>query len=80
MSCHEEAQITPNTFEGMAILIEKISQSLAGRTAVLRLLPFSLNEIHPIRMFEQYEDYLELVPEDKEVAIWVADVKRRVGK
>lgn len=29
---------------------------------------------------EQYEDYLELVPEDKEVAIWVADVKRRVGK
>ncbi len=40
------------------LLIEKITQSLAGRTAVLRLLPFSLNEIHPIRMFEQYEDYL----------------------
>ena len=29
---------------------------------------------------EQFEDYLEQVPDDKEVAIWVADVKRRVGK
>ena len=40
------------------LLIEKITQSLAGRTAVLRLLPFSLNEIHGTRGFERYEDYL----------------------
>ncbi|PCJ86658.1 MAG: hypothetical protein COA54_08070 [Thiotrichaceae bacterium] len=29
---------------------------------------------------EQFEDYLELKPDDKTVAIWVADVKRRLGK
>ena len=28
---------------------------------------------------EQFEDYLELRPDDKTVAIWVADVKRRLG-
>jgi tetratricopeptide (TPR) repeat protein len=29
---------------------------------------------------EQFEDYLELRPEDKEVEIWVADLKRRIGR
>jgi tetratricopeptide (TPR) repeat protein len=29
---------------------------------------------------QQFEDYLELQPDDKTVAIWVADVKRRVNK
>lgn len=29
---------------------------------------------------EQYEDYLEQKPDDKTVAIWVADVKRRLGQ
>ncbi len=29
---------------------------------------------------EQFEDYLELEPDDKTVAIWVADVRRRVEK
>jgi len=29
---------------------------------------------------QQFEDYLELRPNDKTVAIWVADVKRRLGK
>ncbi len=29
---------------------------------------------------EQYENYLELNPDDKTVAIWVADVKQRLGK
>jgi len=29
---------------------------------------------------EQFEDYLELKPDDKTVAIWVADVKRRLVK
>jgi len=29
---------------------------------------------------EQFEDYLDLKPDDKTVAIWVADVKRRIGK
>ena len=29
---------------------------------------------------EQFENYLELVPDDKEVTIWVADVKRRLGQ
>jgi tetratricopeptide (TPR) repeat protein len=29
---------------------------------------------------EQFEDYLELKPEDKTMIIWVADVKRRLGK
>lgn len=40
------------------LLFEKITQSLAGRTAVLRLLPFSLNEIHDIKKSERYEEYL----------------------
>ena len=40
------------------LLFEKISQSLAGRTAVLRLLPFSLGEIFPSHPREDYEDYL----------------------
>lgn len=29
---------------------------------------------------EQYEDYLELQPDDKNVAIWIADVKSRLGR
>lgn len=29
---------------------------------------------------QQFEDYLELKPDDKTVAIWVADVKRRLSK
>jgi len=29
---------------------------------------------------EQFEDYLELKPDDKSVEIWVADVKSRLGK
>lgn len=29
---------------------------------------------------EQFEDYLDLKPDDKTMAIWVADVKRRLGK
>ena len=28
---------------------------------------------------EQYEDYLELQPDDKSVAIWVSDVKQRIS-
>src|SRR3990170_1748447 len=35
------------------LLMEKISQTLAGRTAVLHLLPFSFNELEPLP--EQYE-------------------------
>lgn len=33
------------------LLLEKISQTLAGRTAVLRLLPFSLNELSKVNKF-----------------------------
>jgi tetratricopeptide (TPR) repeat protein len=29
---------------------------------------------------QQFESYLELKPDDKTVSIWVADVKRRLGK
>ncbi len=29
---------------------------------------------------DQFEDYLELKPDDKTAAIWVADVKRRLGQ
>jgi len=29
---------------------------------------------------QQYEDYLELNPDDKTVALWIADVKNRIGK
>lgn len=29
---------------------------------------------------QQFEEYLELKPDDKTVAIWVADVKQRLGK
>ena len=40
-------------------LLEKISQSLAGRTAVLKLLPFSLSEISNTNFkFESYEDLI----------------------
>ncbi len=35
------------------LLMEKISQTLAGRTAVLHLLPFSIQELEP--MAEEYE-------------------------
>jgi len=38
------------------LLMEKISQTLAGRTAVLQLLPFSLAELEPGA--EQYEDLI----------------------
>ncbi|MBF0378856.1 MAG: ATP-binding protein [Desulfamplus sp.] len=40
------------------LLIEQISQSLAGRTAVLRLLPFSFQEIHNVCQFKTPEEYL----------------------
>ena len=40
------------------LLLEKITQSLAGRAAVLRLLPFSIDEIHNIKGYKQYEDYV----------------------
>jgi len=29
---------------------------------------------------EQFQDYLDIKPDDKDVSIWVADVKRRLGK
>jgi len=38
------------------LLIEKISQTLAGRTAVLHLLPFSFHELEPLA--EQYESLI----------------------
>ena len=38
------------------LLMEKISQTLAGRTAVLHLLPFSFNELEPLA--EQYESLI----------------------
>ncbi len=40
------------------LLHEKISQSLAGRIGILRLLPFSLNEIKTDYHFENYTDYI----------------------
>lgn len=38
------------------LLMEKISQSLAGRTAVLHLLPFSMKELEPLP--ESYEELI----------------------
>ncbi len=38
------------------LLMEKISQTLAGRTAVLHLLPFSFQELEPLA--EQYESLI----------------------
>lgn len=38
------------------LLMEKVSQTLAGRTAVLHLLPFSLSELEPAG--EQYESLI----------------------
>ncbi len=38
------------------LLMEKINQTLAGRTAVLHLLPFSFNELEPLP--EQYESLI----------------------
>ncbi|MBC2755412.1 MAG: ATP-binding protein [Desulfobacteraceae bacterium] len=40
------------------LLLEQISQSLAGRTAVLKLLPFSLTEIYPVSSVKTCEAYL----------------------
>lgn len=42
------------------ILSEKISQTLAGRTAILKLLPFSLSEINKLKEVKDfsYEDYI----------------------
>jgi len=42
------------------ILSEKISQTLAGRTAILKLLPFNLQELYPIKKFKQsdFEDWI----------------------
>src|ERR1700690_2791433 len=41
------------------LLLEKISQTLAGRTAVLHLLPFSFSELETSTpLFEQYESMI----------------------
>lgn len=41
------------------LLLEKISQTLAGRIALLRLLPFSLEELYNANIsFKEYEEYL----------------------
>ncbi|MFH1846287.1 MAG: ATP-binding protein [Candidatus Omnitrophota bacterium] len=41
------------------LLMEKITQSLAGRIAILKLLPFSVKELNSANIsFEHYEDYL----------------------
>jgi len=41
------------------LLLEKISQTLAGRTAVLHLLPFSYSELEPnVTPFEHYESLI----------------------
>ena len=41
------------------LLMEKISQTLAGRTAILHLLPFSMAELTPnIPAFERYESLI----------------------
>ncbi len=41
------------------LLHENISQTLAGRTAILKLLPFSLNELKDTAFFyNNYEDYI----------------------
>ena len=39
-------------------LIEGISQSLAGRTALIRLLPFSIAETEKIKSLEQLDEYI----------------------
>ncbi len=40
------------------LLLEKISQTLAGRTALFKLLPFSLQEIAPIVKYNDAFDYV----------------------
>ncbi|MBF0257857.1 MAG: ATP-binding protein [Desulfamplus sp.] len=40
------------------LLFEKITQSLAGRTAVMKLLPFSLQEIQGSALFKTPEEYI----------------------
>ena len=42
------------------LLSEKISQTLAGRTAILKLLPFSLSEIDKLKQIKgfSYEDFI----------------------
>lgn len=39
-------------------LIENISQSLAGRTAIIKLLPFSLTELESNHSFDRFHEYL----------------------
>lgn len=42
------------------LLSERVSQTLAGRTAILKLLPFSLSELQGLKQFsdDQYTDWL----------------------
>ncbi len=40
------------------LLLENISQTLAGRIAILKLLPFSLNELQGNKILTKWEDYI----------------------
>lgn len=41
------------------LLMEKVTQSLSGRIAILKLLPFSIDELRPAEIeYDSYEEYL----------------------
>jgi len=62
-----QAIVDKNNIPGMFVLTgsqhfllhESISQTLAGRTTILKLLPFSLNELkNSVFSYDNYEDYI----------------------
>ena len=59
VDAHQEAGNYVLTGSQNLLLMEQVSQSLAGRTAIFNLLPFSLGELESTKYaFEDYEDYI----------------------
>lgn len=54
---HKEAKFVLTGSQNF-LMYEKISQSLAGRIAILKLLPFSISELNKNQTFEKYSDYI----------------------
>ncbi|MDV7390136.1 hypothetical protein RZS08_02230, partial [Arthrospira platensis SPKY1] len=65
------------------LLMERVSQSLAGRVAIFHLLPFSLEELHHSQYAQsRYEDYIvkgfypRIYDQDLEANTWLLDYIR----
>ncbi len=59
VDAHQAARNYVLTGSQNLLLMEQVSQSLAGRTSIFNLLPFSLGELESTKYaFEDYEDYI----------------------